>query len=57
MRLREFTDPKYYILPNTEGSDPSNQNERILTGTMTDDSARNLTKTVEIKKPRPLDTH
>jgi hypothetical protein len=56
MRLGEFTDPKYYILPDTEGSDSSKQNERIRTDGMTDDAVRGLTKTVEIKKPRLFDT-
>jgi hypothetical protein len=57
MRLSEITDPNDYILPDTERSDPSEQNERIRAGSMTDDTLRSPTKTAEIKKPRLLDTH
>jgi hypothetical protein len=57
MRLSEFTDPNDYILPDAVAADCIKQITNVGPDDITDDTLRRLMKTVEIKKPRLLDTH
>ena len=51
MRLYEFTDPRQYLLPETDAADLVKQGENIRTVDTTDTAERRQTKKLGIRKP------
>jgi hypothetical protein len=55
MRLYEFASLSDYKMLNTKPSDRLKQTEKVCSDNLPD-AVRNLTETVDIKKPRLFDT-